>query len=122
MGRGLYKATVTMDIEVLLSADEQPDERQVLEAAHDEFRENWSPFDPVRCGDVGQVVHVTRLEQLPECWRQATPWGDPNDGRTCLQVLEAYIPEREPLGEQQELEMLRAVALTVRNSETKVGR
>lgn len=100
MAKNLYKATVTMEVEVLITADGPPEHQDILDAAHDEARENWGPFGPNR-GWATTPVHVTRLAHLPKDWENAQPYGDNPEDKSCLQILDDYVPKQEPLGEQQ---------------------
>jgi len=99
MGKNLYKATVELEFEIMITADEPPTHNDILEAAEEEMRENGTSLEVF-----GNPIHVTELRQLPKDWEGAQPYGDNQDGRTCRQILDAYVPDHGPLGEQTTLD------------------
>lgn len=100
MGAKLYHAQVSFEIDVIVAAESEPDDDDFERAAKDDMDEN----PHVHSGFVGTATLIDTQEKLPEDWRKAIPYGDEHDGNlTCQQILDDYVPDQEPLGEQLEI-------------------
>jgi hypothetical protein len=97
----LWKATV--EIEVLIASEEEPDDFTVIEEAEEEMRDNGQS-----CAEVHSLDEVLSHADIPEPWRASIPRGDADD-LTCEQILDAAIEARKaealskPMPNQMEL-------------------
>jgi hypothetical protein len=98
----LWRANVSFEVDIVIAADEEPDEQTIHLAASEELRDNVS-FD---AGHIGPVNEVREVKQLPQGWPNALPYGERTDNPeelSCEQILDRQRPEYPPLGEQQDL-------------------
>jgi hypothetical protein len=94
----LYKARVCIYMDLMIAGEKPPDDDEVMGAVRLELNDNWLTYQD---GMDNDVELVTPEAGMPKGWENAIPYGDDHNGsRTCLQILDDYVPDQEPLGEQ----------------------